>query len=212
MEYIFTFFGIPADQGALLCLPVIGALIGWGTNLLAVKMLFHPKRPIGVRPFVLHGVFPKRQAELAKKLGTIVSEELFSVAEVSQHIQERAHSEKTVQLVSDQIEHVIRFKLPEVVPMVAMVLNDELVETVKKAFVGELQSFLGVVIDELSASLEEDLDVRVIVEEKVRNFSSDKLEEILFAVMRREFRFIELVGAVLGFFIGVGQIAFLLLV
>ena len=48
-----------------------------------------------------------------------------------------------------------------------------------------------------------------IVEEKVSGFSSDKLEEILFSVMRREFKFVEMVGAVLGFIIGVAQILLL---
>ena len=46
-----------------------------------------------------------------------------------------------------------------------------------------------------------------MVREKVSSFSSDKLEEILFAIMKREFRFVELVGAVLGFLIGSVQLA-----
>ena len=40
-------------------------------------------------------------------------------------------------------------------------------------------------------------------------FSSDKLEEMLLGIMRREFRFIEGVGAVLGFVIGWIQIGIL---
>ena len=64
-------------------------------------------------------------------------------------------------------------------------------------------------IDKLSGELEEDLDVQRIVEEKVSAFSSDKLEEILVSIMRREFKFVEMVGAVLGFFIGVAQILLL---
>jgi uncharacterized membrane protein YheB (UPF0754 family) len=40
----------------------------------------------------------------------------------------------------------------------------------------------------------------------VSNFSSDKLEEILNAIMSKEFRFVEIIGAVLGFLIGCMQI------
>ena len=61
-------------------------------------------------------------------------------------------------------------------------------------------------IDRLSRELEDELDVHRMVEEKVAAFSSDKLEEILLAIMRREFRFVEMVGAVLGFFIGAAQL------
>ena len=51
-----------------------------------------------------------------------------------------------------------------------------------------------------------DLDIEKIVIEKVNNFSSDKLEQILFSIMKKEFRFIEIIGAVLGFVIGLLQI------
>ena len=44
-----------------------------------------------------------------------------------------------------------------------------------------------------------------MVTDKVSNFSSDKLEEILQSVMKKEFKFIEIIGGVLGFVIGLIQ-------
>jgi uncharacterized membrane protein YheB (UPF0754 family) len=55
------------------------------------------------------------------------------------------------------------------------------------------------------------MDVKELVREKVEAFSSDKLEEILFSIMRKEFRFIEIIGAILGFLIGCIQIALTLI-
>ena len=43
--------------------------------------------------------------------------------------------------------------------------------------------------------LEKNMDVETVVREKVEAFSSDKLEEMLMGIMKREFRFIEGVGA-----------------
>jgi len=43
--------------------------------------------------------------------------------------------------------------------------------------------------------------------EKVSGVSSDKLEEILMSIMAREFRFVEILGGVLGFLIGLVQVA-----
>ena len=51
-------------------LPLIAAVIGWATNYIAVRMLFHPreeKRIFGLR---IQGVFPKRQKALAEKLAS----------------------------------------------------------------------------------------------------------------------------------------------
>jgi uncharacterized membrane protein YheB (UPF0754 family) len=56
------------------------------------------------------------------------------------------------------------------------------------------------------AQLEKDLDLEKIVIDKVSGFSSDKLEEILQAIMSKEFRFVEIIGGVLGFIIGLLQV------
>jgi len=202
---------VQQDGYLLLLLPVIGAMIGWFTNILAVKMLFHPRKPIGFWPIRIQGVFPKRQRALAKKLGQIVSMELFSIEDVMEKLVEKAHSKQISKLVADRIEYIITRKLPVVIPMVAMVLSQELVEKVKEAFMGDLEEMIEQVIFELGDEIKTDLDVEKIVEEKVANFSSDKLEEILFAIMRKEFRFIELIGALLGFLIGCIQLGLLVL-
>ena len=69
-------------------IPLISAIIGWLTNFLAVKMLFHPKEPITFLSIKIQGVFPKRQKELSNKLGILVSEELFSIQEISKQIRQ----------------------------------------------------------------------------------------------------------------------------
>lgn len=190
----------------LILFPLIGAMIGWVTNYLAVKMLFHPRKPIRLLFFTLQGVFPKRQAALAVRLGTIVSEELFSAEDVKKVLSESAQSDKLAAALDSQLDVVIAEKLPAAIPMLAMVINPELVKLVKGAFLSELQPMIASVVDALSEGLDDALDVHAVVEEKVRNFSSDKLEDMLFAIMKREFRFIELVGAILGFCIGVVQV------
>jgi len=45
-----------------------------------------------------------------------------------------------------------------------------------------------------------------LVREKVQAFSSNKIEELLVGFMAQEFRFIERIGAVLGFLIGCIQV------
>ena len=195
----------------ILLLPLIAALIGWLTNYLAVKMLFHPKLPIKILGVSIQGVFPKRQKQLAEKLGTLVAEELFSVKDVAQKLKELATSSESMELVGKRIEKTIREKLVKSFPMLAMFLTDEMVEKVTNLFKSELQDFLGESAQDLGRKLEETLDVKELVRVKVEAFSSNKLEEILVAIMSKEFRFIEIIGAVLGFFIGCVQVGIILI-
>lgn len=64
----------------LLTGPLIGAVIGYCTNYVAVKMLFRPLNPIKIGNYVLPftpGVIPKRKEELAKVVGAAVEKSLF---------------------------------------------------------------------------------------------------------------------------------------
>ena len=187
-------------------LPIIAAGIGWVTNYLAVKMLFHPRREIRVAGIRFHGVFPKRQKMLAERLGEIVSEELFSIDEVTGKLGEMAASDEVSGLVADRIEKTIRNKLVKSFPMLSMFLTDDMVEKVTGLFLTDLKDMLEEVAGEIGAKLEKEIDVKATVREKVAGFSTDKLEEMLFSIMKKEFRFIEVVGAVLGFLIGSVQV------
>ena len=189
-------------------LPVIAALIGWITNYLAIKMLFHPRKEIKILGlFSLQGVFPKRQKDLANKLGNIVSNELFSMDDVKSHLIESAHSPETRQLIESKIDIFLRDKLPAAVPMVAMFMNSDLADKIKKSLAQSLSEAIPNLVDMLGEKLDDAVDIHEIVRKKVESFSSDKLEEILFSIMAKEFRFIEVIGAALGFLIGVIQVA-----
>ena len=191
----------------LYLLPLIAALIGWITNYLAVKMLFHPKNPISILGISVQGVFPKRQAQLARKLGDLVSDELFYVEEISTKIKEFSTSPETITLIGEKIEKTIREKLVKSFPMLSMFLTDEMIAKVTGIFKIELQSFILESADSLTQKLEAELDVREMVTEKVEAFSTEKLESLLTSLMKKEFRFIEWVGAFLGFLIGCIQVA-----
>jgi uncharacterized membrane protein YheB (UPF0754 family) len=193
-------------------LPIIAAIIGWLTNYLAVKMLFHPKVPLNLLGISIQGVFPKRQKKLAEKLGSLVAKELFSIGDITKKIEDIAKSEKSMELIGKRIEKTIRNKLVKSFPMLAMFLTDDMVEKVTNLFKSELQDFLTDFSQDIRERLEENIDVEKLVRDKVEAFSSDKLEQILFAIMKKEFRFIEIIGAVLGFIIGCFQVSLTLFI
>ena len=61
--------------------PLLGAIIGYVTNRIAIKMLFrplNPKRFLGVRVPLTPGVIPRNRFDLASTIGRMVSEQLLS--------------------------------------------------------------------------------------------------------------------------------------
>jgi len=187
-------------------LPFIAALIGWFTNFIAVKMLFHPREPINLLFFKVQGIFPKRQKVLAEKLGNMVANDLFSVDDLINQIKSTDDSQVMV-LVESKIDDFINKKLSTSMPMLAMFLNDDLKNKIKDALLGEISQVLPEIIENYGEQLKKSVDIKGIVTEKVLQFSTDKLEGILYSIMKKEFLFIEILGAVLGFLIGIIQVA-----
>lgn len=187
-------------------LPVIAAFIGWLTNYIAVKMLFRPKKPLNLLFVKVQGVFPKRQHIIAKRLGEVVSKELFSAEDVKLALKKGAESGIFSNTIKREIERLVKEKLPIAFPILQTMMTPELVKKVTDVFESEVGTMIGALGDSLGSDLDDALNVKEVVEEKVNAFSSEKLEDMLFAIMKKEFKFIEFVGAVLGFFIGVVQI------
>ncbi|MBL57620.1 MAG: DUF445 domain-containing protein [Flavobacteriales bacterium] len=184
--------------------PLIGAATGWVTNWIAVKMLFHPKEPRSFLFFKIQGVFPKRQKAMAQKLGHIVASELFSIDEVVAKMTESDNKEVLL-FVENKIDDFISHKLTESMPMLGMFLNDELKTKIKTILLKEIEQVIPEVMNSYASKMKEEVNVQEMVYQKVVNFSSDKLEEILVSIMKKEFKFIELLGGVLGFIIGTIQ-------
>ncbi|MFM2232527.1 MAG: hypothetical protein RJB31_1228 [Bacteroidota bacterium] len=195
----------------LILIPLISAFIGWFTNWIAIKMLFHPKEPKKILGITFHGIFPKRQQQFAEKLGKLVSEELLSFKEIEEKIINPDNLSKIMPLVEGKIDLFLHEKLKSVFPMISMFIGQNTINQLKLVFMQELETMFPEIIGSYMKHLESDLDLEKMVTKKVTGFSSDKMETILNQIMSKEFRFVEIIGGVLGLLIGILQVLITLL-
>lgn len=190
----------------LLLIPVISAFIGWFTNWIAIKMLFHPREPKQFLGITIQGIFPKRQAQFAEKLGKLVADELLSFKDIEQKITSPENLSSVMPYIENHIDDFLRVKLGKAMPMIGMFIGEKTINEMKKIFMAELETIFPEVMHKYMGKLQEELDLEKIVTEKVKAFSSDKLESILQQIMAKEFRFVEILGGVVGFIIGIVQV------
>ena len=190
----------------LYLIPFISAFIGWFTNWIAIKMLFHPKKPIRFLGITFIGIFPKRQAQFAEKLGKLVSSELLSFNDIEAKISNPANIDQLMPQIDAHIDHFLRVKLADQMPVISMFIGDKTIQQMKSVFMIELKELFPSLMKNYMGQLKKDLDLEKIVIEKVKGFSTDKLEQILNDIMAKEFRFVEIIGGVLGFVIGIVQV------
>ena len=88
-------------------LPVlIGALIGYCTNYVAIKMLFLPRRALHIGKWRLPmtpGVIPKNKARLATAVGNAVSDRLLTQEDILEGVKRSGVSERIVEGISVSI-------------------------------------------------------------------------------------------------------------
>ena len=75
----------------------------------------------------------------------------------------------------------------------------------------EVDSTVPEVIDGYFGEIGERFNVEEIIKEKVNNLPSEKLETLLMNLLEKEFKFIEYIGAVIGFIIGWVQVGMVLI-
>jgi len=185
--------------------PVVAAFTGWFTTWIAIYMLFHPKEPKRFLGITIQGVFPKRKQQFAAKLGSIVASELLHFREIAQQLTDPAHLATLRPGIEKHIDAFLHTRLKEKIPVLSMFVGEGTLGKIKEGLLEEIDLMLPDVIGQYAGSLEGKIDIERMVTEKVQGFSTDKLEEILLGIMTKEFRFVELIGGVLGFLIGLIQ-------
>ena len=191
--------------------PFIAAFTGWFTTWIAIFMLFHPRKPINFLGIKIQGIFPKRQRQVAEKLGVMVASELIHFDEIAEQLKNPDMLSGLTPTIEKHLDNFLQVKLKEKMPVISMFVGTGTLDKIKEGMLEEIEILLPEIINQYTNSLSSKIDIEKMVTEKVSNFSSDKLEQILLSVMKKEFRVIELIGCVLGFVIGLIQMGLALI-
>jgi len=135
-----------------------------------------------------------------------VGKELLSFDEIEQKITNPENLQKLRPDIEQHVDQFLRIKLLEVFPMLSMLIGEKTILQLKEAFLLELENLFPVLMKNYMGKLQEDLDLEKIVTEKVANFSTEKLEDILNQITKKEFTFLEFIGGFFGLLIGIIQV------
>lgn len=190
----------------LLLIPVLSAFAGWLANRMAVKLLFHPRQPRKILGITLQGVFPKHQRKIAEKLGRIAGSQLFSFDALEEKITDPGNLQKIMPHIEEHIDQFLRVKLAEQMPMISMFIGERTINDMKKVFTAELETLFPVIMQQYLGTLRSELDLEKIIVEKLAGFPSEKLDDLFSKTLSRQLRYMGMMGAAVGFLIGLLQI------
>ncbi|MFP4070252.1 MAG: DUF445 domain-containing protein [Opitutales bacterium] len=190
----------------LLLTPFITAAIGWLTNWVAIQMLFHPRKPMRVFFWQWQGLIPARQQQLAAESAEIIEREILQQhmilheirkIELGPFLEDAAH-----RLVWDKIGPQLK-----ALPLLGSFVNRNLLARFEVIACAEIKKEAEPLMEKVATQFEGSVNLKQMIEDNIAAFDLDRLEAIVNAVAKREFRTIERLGAVLGFVIGCVQVA-----
>lgn len=159
-----------------------GAFIGYLTNSIALAALFRPRTPWKLFGWTLPltpGLIPARQDELAGSVRSVLEEEVVTPQRIQQKIDDQLKD-----WVEEQTNRMGRL------------------EKWVAPFKGPLRQTLSRRLAEL---VKDHVAPGEIAQRHLQEVELDRLETIIRRVARREFRYIRLLGGLLGGVIGVVQ-------
>jgi uncharacterized membrane protein YheB (UPF0754 family) len=189
--------------------PILGGVIGYVTNAVAVRMIFRPVRARRILGLRWQGLIGRRQNELAASIGRVVGDHLVrheDIVGVLAGLDLEA-------LIGKVIDRALETKLAGLrrVPLLGSLLTPQRVADLRGALVRGFLEDKEELFAEIERALQQGLDVQAIVAEKVSAFPVERLEELVMEVSRKELRAIEVLGGVLGFLVGLLQVGVLAL-
>ncbi len=190
----------------VLSIPIIGAFIGWITNLIAVKAIFKPYEPVRLfgLPWAIQGVVPKRRAELARSIGEVVENELLKMEDIIHQMKSPEVLDKIASSASESIRGMVVERIPMWVPTT---IRTVILEMMGDMLQKQMPQVINQIIDQAGGSIVEKVKLSQLVEERMNAYDIRHLEKIIVTVAARELKHIEIIGGVLGFLIGLVQVA-----
>lgn len=181
----------------LLFIPVLGAVIGWLSNYLTLKMLFHPAVPIHI-PLInltLWGELPRRQQELAEYIAERVERELLSSDQIIKEMKTRGIITNLTDSITTVVKNRVQMKIPAIVPnSLRGIIGNIVGEILKK----EVPHFIEESAGKLVITLKEEMHVQNVIVDKVNSLNTRDMEKIA----TKELRLARMIGAIAGFLLG----------
>lgn len=182
----------------------IGGIIGWITNVLAIKMLFRPVYPVRI-PLVgidLQGLLPKRRTEIAVSIGEVVEKELIDIDDILKKISNDENKTVILNKIKMAISDNISKKIPLLVPFI---IKNGIVQYIEEQIDKEAPSLMESLIKDLYEKASKEIEISKMIEDKINEIDLIKLEEITVSIAKKELKHIEVLGGILGALIGLVQ-------
>jgi len=187
-------------------MPLVGGIVGLGTNWLALQMIFRPIEPKRYAGLVTYqGMFPSRQVEIAQDYGRITAREILTPANMLRLVTEGEAGTRIAQVVLTRVSERIDAARPMVELLTQAEVSDQQLAAVKMMVVARVSASVPELQPELEAYIEDRLQVAELVESKLAAMPKLEFERLLRGIFEQDEWILIAIGGALGASVGLLQ-------
>lgn len=189
-------------------LPVFGLLVGYATNWIALNIIFRPLHPRPFGPWTLHGLFLRRQKEVARIWCRLVTREIVTVRSIIHAMLFGPKADATRAMIRKHIEPLVwRAAGPLKLPA-QLTVGSQKMEHVAQ-LVGDLSVSVSTdPFDDWHFNRDRSKIVERLLRRRMEELPSDEFQDLLRPCFQEDELKLILMGAFLGLLAGFGQLFF----
>ncbi|CAH0482595.1 unnamed protein product [Peronospora belbahrii] len=186
--------------------PVIGLLVGTITNWLALKMIFEPVNPKKYCGITFHGLFLRRQNEVAEVYGKMVARDVLNSRNIFEAILKGPYSDRLFELVYDNVQEAVNAATKTTQKIINFSIGEEMYVNIKEDVTNHIVEIFPESLRQIESYATVAMDLEVTLREKMKLLTSEQFENLLHPIFEEDEWKLVVMGGVLGVVIGVVQI------
>jgi uncharacterized membrane protein YheB (UPF0754 family) len=180
-------------------LPLLGVIVGYVTNWVALWMIYEPPEPRKYGPFRFQGLFIRRQPEVAEVYARVVSDQILTVSEFGNELLHGPQSDRTRALIEAAMRPAIDRAIGPARAALRVAVGSREFENIRHSFATEPVDKLMIPLSDPEFSRSQAATMRKLITERMREMSPQDFGEMLRTATREDEWLLLLHGAVLGF-------------
>lgn len=181
---------------ALILIPLIAALFSWLGVRLLLRSLFRN---------VIPAQLPMLSENIAREAGRI-----FANSNLAEKAKDPAIVKSLMPGIESHIDGFLQQRLKEKIPVLAMFLSDQILQTIRQSLVDEIEMLLPNVIGQFAGRLEQELNIEGMVRKRLSALTPEDLERRIRQSLNGPIGKLQLGAAFWGLLTGLVQVVLVL--
>jgi uncharacterized membrane protein YheB (UPF0754 family) len=173
----------------LYLIPLIAALTGLLFHWLLTSWLFR----MGL---------PSRLPALLSGAGNYLGSQVVRAEAILEKITDQKNLEAVKPYLEEQVNHFLKHKLPEKMPMIAMFAGAKTLDAVKDGLMEEMDTLLPGLLQQYAGRLKEELNLEKMIQKQLSALPPQKVAGLIRTALKKEIGLFISLGALTGLLIG----------